>query len=222
MKLILLGPPGAGKGTQAAFVCSRYDIPQISTGDMLRAIIAGEAPTSPLATRVRETISVGKLVDDDTVVDLVKQRVREPDCANGYLFDGFPRTIPQAQAMRDAGLDVDCVVEVCVDDELVVQRISGRRVHTASGRTYHVEFDPPKRPGIDDYTGEPLTQRTDDEEATVRERLAIYHRETRPLVRFYRQLATETRLRYGEVDGNADMESVRRDIEQFLESVAGR
>ena len=222
MKLILLGPPGAGKGTQAAFVCSRYDIPQISTGDMLRAIIAGEAPTSPLARKVRETISVGKLVDDDTVVDLVKQRVREPDCANGYLFDGFPRTIPQAQAMREAGLDVDCVVEVHVDDELVVQRISGRRVHEASGRTYHVEFDPPKRPGIDDYTGEPLTQRTDDEEATVRERLAIYHRETRPLVRFYRHLSTETPLRYAEVNGNADMESVRRDIEQFLESVADR
>ena len=222
MRLILLGPPGAGKGTQAAFVCGRYDIPQISTGDMLRAIIAGDAPTSPLARRVRETISVGKLVDDDTVVGLVKQRVREPDCANGYLLDGFPRTIPQAQAMRDADLDVDCVVEVRVDDELVVQRISGRRIHKASGRTYHVEFDPPKRPGIDDCTGEPLTQRADDEEATVRERLAIYHRETRPLVRFYRQLSTETQLRYAAVDGNANMESVRREIEQFLASVADR
>lgn len=220
MRLILLGPPGAGKGTQAAFICSRCDIPQISTGDMLRAIVSGDAPASALATTVRDTIAAGKLVDDDTVVGLVKQRVRAPDCANGYLFDGFPRTIPQAEAMRDAGLDVDCVVEVRVDDDLVVKRISGRRVHRASGRTYHVEYDPPKRPGIDDRTGEPLVQRADDEAATVRKRLGIYHRETRPLVQFYRELAAKTPLRYALVDGNGSMENVRRDIEQVLSAIS--
>lgn len=220
MKLILLGPPGAGKGTQAAFVCGRYDIPQISTGDMLRAIVSGDAPASALTTTVRDTIAAGKLVDDDTVVGLVKQRVRAPDCANGYLFDGFPRTIPQAEAMRDAGLDVDCVVEVRVDDDLVVKRISGRRIHRASGRTYHVEYDPPKRRGIDDRTGEPLVQRADDEAATVRKRLGIYHRETRPLVQFYRELAAKTPLRYALVDGNGSMENVRQDIEQVLSAIS--
>lgn len=220
MRLILLGPPGAGKGTQAAFICSRYDIPQISTGDMLRAIVSGDAPASALTTTVRDTIAAGKLVDDDTVVGLVKQRVRAPDCANGYLFDGFPRTIPQAEAMRDAGLDVDCVVEVRVDDDLVVKRISGRRIHRASGRTYHVEYDPPKRRGIDDRTGEPLVQRADDEAATVRKRLGIYHRETRPLVQFYRELAAKTPLRYALVDGNDSMENVRQDIEQVLSAIS--
>lgn len=219
MKLILLGPPGAGKGTQAAFICSRYDIPQISTGDMLRAIIAGTAPAISLTEQVRETIAAGKLVDDDTVVGLVEQRVRAPDCTNGYLFDGFPRTIPQAEAMRDAGLDVDCVVEVRVADELVVQRISGRRIHRTSGRTYHVDFDPPKRQGLDDETGEPLVQRADDEANTVRKRLGIYHRETRPLVCFYRELASKTPLRYALVDGNGSMATVRRDIEHALSGI---
>ena len=218
MKLILLGPPGAGKGTQAAFICDRHDIPQISTGDMLRAVIAqAEAgASSALAKKVRETIAAGALVDDDTVVGLVKQRIEEPDCRRGYLFDGFPRTIPQAQAMRDAGIDVDCVVEIRVADDLLVRRISGRWIHKASGRTYHEEYDPPKVAGIDDDTGEPLMQRPDDQEDTVRERLRVYARQTRPLVRFYKQLAETSPLRFVVVDGSGGMEEVGRDIARAL------
>ena len=218
MKLILLGPPGAGKGTQAAFICDRYDIPQISTGDMLRAVIAqAEAgSSSALARRVRETIAAGALVDDDTVVGLVKQRIEEPDCRRGYLLDGFPRTIPQAQAMRDAGIDVDRVVEISVADDLLVRRISGRWIHEASGRTYHEEYDPPKVAGIDDDTGEPLLQRPDDQEDTVRERLRVYARQTQPLVRFYKQLAETSPLRFVVVDGSGSMEEVGKDIAQAL------
>lgn len=221
MKLILLGPPGAGKGTQASFICGRYDIPQISTGDMLRAVIAKAESDSAselgeLGRRVRETIAAGALVDDDTVVRLVEQRIREPDCRNGYLFDGFPRTIPQAEAMRDAHIDVDCVVEIRVADDLVVRRISGRRIHKASGRIYHQEYDPPKVPGLDDDTGEPLLQRPDDKEETVRERLRVYADQTRPLVRFYQRLAEETPLRFVAVDGNGGMDEVKENIAQAL------
>jgi adenylate kinase len=184
MRLILLGPPGAGKGTQAAYICSRFGIPQISTGDMLRAAIkAGSA----LGRAVKEVVDAGRLVPDSVVIALVQERLKQSDCARGYLFDGFPRTLPQAEAMRDARVAVDCVLEIEVPDEEIVARMAGRRVHLASGRTYHVKFNPPKVEGMDDITGEPLVQREDDREQTVRNRLAVYHSQTEPLVQFYRR-----------------------------------
>ena len=182
MRLILLGPPGAGKGTQAAFICSRFGIPQISTGDMLRAAVKAGTPLGLAAKKVMET---GQLVSDDIIIGLVKERLKAPDCAKGYLFDGFPRTIPQADAMKAAKVALDHVLEIDVPDEEIVLRMSGRRVHLASGRTYHVKFNPPKVEGHDDATGEPLVQRADDEEATVRKRLEVYHAQTAPLVRYY-------------------------------------
>lgn len=182
MKLILLGPPGAGKGTQANFIKEKYGIPQISTGDMLRA--AAKAGT-PLGLAAKKVIDAGNLVSDDIIIGLVKERIREPDCANGFLFDGFPRTIPQAQAMKDSGIKVDYVVEIQVPDQSIIERMSGRRVHLASGRTYHVVFNPPKVPGKDDVTGEDLVQRPDDAEDTVIKRLSVYHNQTQPLVEYY-------------------------------------
>jgi len=187
MRLILLGPPGAGKGTQAAYIARRYGIPQISTGDMLRA--AAKAGT-PLGLAAKKLMDAGRLVSDDVIVALVRARLREPDCAPGYLLDGFPRTIPQAEAMRTEGLPLDCVLEIDVPDDEIIARMGGRRVHPASGRTYHVKFNPPKAPDRDDVTGEPLIQREDDREATVRERLEIYRRETRPLLEYYRDWAS--------------------------------
>ena len=184
MRTILLGPPGAGKGTQAAFITKRYGIPQISTGDMLRA--AGKAGT-PLGVAAKKVMDSGGLVSDDIIINLVKERLTQADCAAGYLFDGFPRTIPQAQAMKDAGVRLDAVVEITVPDEDIIERMSGRRVHVASGRTYHVKFNPPKAEGKDDVTGEPLIQRDDDLEATVRKRLEVYHSQTKPLVDFYKK-----------------------------------
>jgi len=186
MRLILLGPPGAGKGTQAAFIAQKYGIPQISTGDMLRA--AAKAGT-PLGLAAKQLMDAGHLVSDDVVVALVEERLRAPDCARGYLLDGFPRTIPQAEAMRKAALPLDCVLEIDVPDEEIVSRMGGRRVHPASGRTYHVRFNPPARPERDDVTGEPLIQREDDREATVKERLEVYRRQTRPLVEYYARWA---------------------------------
>jgi adenylate kinase len=184
MRLILLGPPGAGKGTQAAYICSQFGIPQISTGDMLRAAItAGNS----LGRSVKEVMDAGRLVPDSVVIALVQERLKQPDCARGYLFDGFPRTVPQAEAMRDARVAVDCVLEIDVPDEEIVARMGGRRVHLASGRTYHVKFNPPRTEGRDDVTGEPLVQREDDREQTVRERLAVYHSQTQPLVQLYRR-----------------------------------
>lgn len=186
MRLILLGAPGAGKGTQAAFICRRFDIPQISTGDMLRAAVkAGTA----LGLAAKQVMDAGALVSDDIIIGLVKERIAQPDCANGFLFDGFPRTIPQAQALRDAGVRIDVVLEIDVPDEAIVERMSGRRVHVASGRTYHVHFNPPKVEGRDDATGEPLIQRDDDREETVKKRLAVYHEQTRPLVEYYTRWA---------------------------------
>ncbi|MGO8753706.1 MAG: adenylate kinase [Gallionellaceae bacterium] len=183
MRMILLGPPGAGKGTQASYIKDKFSIPQISTGDMLRAAIKAG---TPLGLAARQVMDAGNLVSDDIIINLVKERVREADCASGFLFDGFPRTLPQAQAMRDAGIDIDYVVEIDVPDGDIIQRMSGRRVHPASGRTYHIAFNPPRMAGKDDLTGEDLVLRLDDEEGTVRKRLEVYHAQTQPLVEYYR------------------------------------
>ena len=182
MRVILLGAPGAGKGTQAQYICKTLQIPQISTGDMLRAAVKAE---SPLGLAAKEVMDAGRLVSDDLIIGLVKERLEQADCANGCLFDGFPRTIPQAEALRDSGVHIDHVVEMDVDDEAIIERMAGRRVHLASGRTYHVIYNPPKRDGIDDVTGDALIQRDDDREEVVRDRLAVYHEQTEPLIHFY-------------------------------------
>jgi len=182
MKLILLGAPGAGKGTQANYIKERFHIPQISTGDMLRAAIKAG---SPLGVAAKKIMDEGRLVSDDIIINLVKERIRQADCVGGFLFDGFPRTIPQAEAMKQAGVQIDYVVEIDVADSEIIQRMSGRRVHLASGRTYHVLFNPPKVAGKDDVTGEDLVQRDDDQEETVKKRLAVYHQQTKPLVDYY-------------------------------------
>jgi adenylate kinase len=209
MRLILLGPPGAGKGTQAGFIKEAFGIPQISTGDMLRAAVKAGTPLGLAAQHVMDT---GALVSDDIIIGLVKDRLREPDCAAGYLFDGFPRTIPQAEAMRAAAVPVDCVLEIVVPDAAIVERMSGRYVHPASGRTYHVKFNPPRVPGKDDVTGEPLIQREDDRAETVQKRLAVYHAQTEPLIDYYLRWAESgdraaPALR--RVDGTASVEAVR-------------
>ena len=182
MRLILLGAPGAGKGTQATFICQKYGIPQISTGDMLRAAVKAG---TPLGLEAKKVMDSGALVSDDIIIGLVKERLAQPDCAKGFLFDGFPRTIPQADAMKAAGVKLDYVLEIDVPFEAIIERMSGRRSHTASGRTYHVKFNPPKVAGIDDVTGEPLIQREDDKEETVKKRLEVYAAQTRPLVEYY-------------------------------------
>ena len=182
MNLILLGPPGAGKGTQAKFLREKFGIPQISTGDMLRAAVKAGTPLGVAAKKVMDS---GQLVSDDIIIGLVKERLKEPDCAKGYLFDGFPRTIPQAEALKAAGVAIDYVLEIDVPDSAIIERMSGRRVHPASGRSYHVKFNPPRVEGRDDQTGEPLVQRDDDREATVQKRLEVYRAQTRPLVDYY-------------------------------------
>jgi len=209
MKLILLGPPGAGKGTQAAFIAKKYGIAQISTGDMLRA--AAGAGT-PLSLAAKELMDAGQLVSDEVVVALVEERLRAPDCARGYLLDGFPRTIPQAEAMRRAALPLDCVLEIDVPDAEIVARMSGRRVHPPSGRTYHVKFNPPRAPERDDVTGEPLIQREDDREATVKERLAVYRRQTRPLIEYYAKWSASGEAgapRFRRISGLGGVEEIR-------------
>ena len=198
MRFILLGPPGAGKGTQAGFITRKFSVPQISTGDMLRAAI--KAGTG-LGLRVRQLMDAGQLVSDDIIIDLVKQRLQQPDCAGGFLFDGFPRTIAQAEAMKKAGVRIDYVLEIAVDDEEIVQRMSGRRVHPASGRTYHVKFNPPKTADRDDVTGEPLILREDDKPETVKQRLQVYHAQTQPLIKYYTKW---------EAQGDADAPRHRR------------
>ena len=209
MRLILLGPPGAGKGTQAQFIREKFGIPQISTGDMLRAAVKAGTPLGIEAKKVMES---GALVGDDIIIGLVRDRLRAPDCANGYLFDGFPRTIPQAEAMKEAGVAIDYVLEIDVPDSAIVERMSGRRVHVASGRTYHVKFNPPKVAGKDDATGEDLVQRKDDEEATVRNRLGVYHQQTEPLVEYYKQWGATGDNRapnYHRIDGIGSVEEVK-------------
>ena len=188
MRIILLGPPGAGKGTQAQTLTKAFSIPQISTGDMLRAAIK---EGTPLGLQAKAVMDAGKLVSDEIIIGLVKERIAADDCKNGFLFDGFPRTIPQAEALVEAGIEIDGVVELQVPDEKIVKRMSGRRVHLASGRTYHIVYNPPKVEGKDDVTGEDLVIRADDEEATVRSRLEVYHNQTEPLVAFYKKLASE-------------------------------
>ncbi|MBK7061709.1 MAG: adenylate kinase [Rubrivivax sp.] len=208
MRLILLGPPGAGKGTQATQICRKYSIPQISTGDMLRtAVKAGTA----LGLAAKKVMDTGSLVSDEIIIGLVKARITQPDCANGFLFDGFPRTIPQAEAMKAAGVKLDVVLEIDVPDEAIIERMSGRRAHMASGRTYHVHFNPPKVEGKDDVTGEPLIQRDDDKEETVRKRLEIYHRQTRPLIDYYSNWAARdaaTAPRYTRISGTGTVEEI--------------
>ncbi|MCC6608542.1 MAG: adenylate kinase [Burkholderiales bacterium] len=209
MRLILLGPPGAGKGTQAGFIVERYGIPQISTGDMLRAAIKAG---SPLGKAAKQVMDAGQLVADDLIIALVQDRLAQADCAKGYLFDGFPRTIPQADALKAAGVAIDTVLEIDVPDEEIIQRMDGRRVHLASGRTYHVVFNPPRTPDRDDPTGEPLVQRDDDKAATVRKRLEVYRNQTRPLVDYYAAWAAtgDPRApRYRRVSGMGTVEEIR-------------
>ena len=218
MRLILLGPPGAGKGTQAAFICQKFGIPQISTGDMLRAAVKAGTPLGIAAKTVMDS---GALVSDEIIISLVQERLRAPDCAKGYLFDGFPRTIPQADALRGAQLRVDVVLEIDVPDAAIVERMSGRRVHPASGRTYHLKYNPPKVPGKDDVTGEDLIQREDDREETVKHRLAVYHAQTEPLVAYYAKWAgtgDPAAPRYRKVNGTGSVDAVRAAIRTTLAS----
>ena len=209
MRLILLGPPGAGKGTQAGFIRERFAIPQISTGDMLRAARAAKTPLGIAAGKVMDA---GQLVSDDIILGLVRERLKAPDCANGYLFDGFPRTLPQAEALKSAGVPLDYVLEIDVSDDEVIQRMSGRRVHAASGRSYHVKFNPPRVAGRDDETGEPLVQRDDDREETVRKRLEVYRRQTRPLVDYYTAWAASgdaSAPKYRKISGLGSLDDIR-------------
>jgi adenylate kinase len=209
MRVILLGGPGAGKGTQANYIKERYKIPQISTGDMLRAAVKAG---TPLGVEAKKVMDSGGLVSDDIILGLVDERIKDPDCANGYLFDGFPRTLAQADALKDKGVKIDAVVEIDVDDNEIIKRMSGRRVHLASGRTYHVVFNPPKEEGKDDETGEPLIQRDDDKEETVRERLSVYHDQTEPLIEYYSKWAASGEgdaPKYVKINGIGKVDEIR-------------
>jgi adenylate kinase len=209
MRLILLGGPGAGKGTQAAYIKQKYAIPQISTGDMLRAAVKAG---TPLGVAAKQVMDRGELVSDDIIIGLVRERIGERDCGKGFLFDGFPRTIPQAEAMRGTGVELDHVVDIAVPDQVIIERMSGRRVHLPSGRTYHMKFNPPKNDMLDDVTGEPLVQRDDDREETVKKRLAVYHDQTEPLIDYYDkwyQIGDRRAPKYHRVDGLGTVEQVR-------------
>ncbi|MGB5307073.1 MAG: adenylate kinase [Gammaproteobacteria bacterium] len=209
MRVILLGGPGAGKGTQANYIKEKYNIPQISTGDMLRAAVKAG---TPLGVAAKKVMDAGGLVSDDIILGLVEERIKQDDCANGYLFDGFPRTLAQADALKDKGVSIDCVVEIDVDDAEIIKRMSGRRVHLASGRTYHVVFNPPREEGKDDETGEPLIQRDDDQEDTVRERLKVYHDQTEPLIAYYSKWAEAGGAgapRYVKINGIGKVDEIR-------------
>jgi adenylate kinase len=209
VRLILLGPPGAGKGTQATFIKERFGIPQISTGDMLRAAVKAG---TPLGMEAKKVMDAGQLVSDDIIIGLVKERLNQDDSKSGYLFDGFPRTIPQADAMRNSGVDLDYVLEIDVNESSIIERMSGRRTHPASGRTYHVKFNPPKVEGKDDITGEPLIQRDDDREETVRKRLEVYRQQTRPLVEYYSNWSSQGDVRapkYRKISGVGSVDEIR-------------
>ena len=214
MKIILLGPPGAGKGTQAEIICKNFSIPHISTGDMLREAIANETATGKIA---KEIMDAGNLVPDDVNVSMVKERIKKEDCRNGFLFDGFPRTIPQADALEKQEIFVNVVLELTLKDELIINRMSGRRVHQPSGRSYHLEFNPPEKDGVDDVTGEPLIQRDDDKPETVKNRLEVYWEQTNPLIVYYRSKSVQTDLKYIEIDGSKSMEKVSSQIQAALE-----
>jgi adenylate kinase len=217
MRLILLGAPGAGKGTQATFICQKYGIPQISTGDMLRAAVKAG---SPLGLEAKAIMASGGLVSDDLIINLVKDRLTQPDCVNGFLFDGFPRTIPQADAMKAAGVKLDYVVEIDVPFDAIIERMSGRRSHPASGRTYHVKFNPPKVAGVDDVSGEPLIQRDDDKEETVKNRLDVYSAQTRPLVDYYSSWAARDAAsapKYRAVSGMGDVDVIKSRVFEALD-----
>lgn len=211
MKIILLGPPGAGKGTQANFIKEKFNIPQISTGDMLRAAVSAG---TELGLEAKKVMDAGGLVSDELILGLVKERISEDDCANGYLFDGFPRTIIQAEAMAASGIDVDYVIEIKVEDEPIIKRMSGRRAHLASGRTYHIEFNPPQVEGKDDVTGEALVQRDDDKEETVKKRLNVYHEQTSPLIKYYTEEANknDADIKYVSVNGMEEVNVVTKNI----------
>ncbi len=214
MHIILLGPPGAGNGTQRQIICEQFDIPQISTGDMLRSAISAG---TELGLRVKSVMDSGALVSDDIIIELVEARILEDDCRNGFLFDGFPRTIPQADALSAAGVDIEVVLEITVPDDEIIRRMSGRRIHQASGRTYHVEYNPPQVEGKDDETGESLIQRDDDKEETVRERLSVYRRQTEPLIGFYTEKAEQDgKLQYVKVDGLGEVSAIQREILKTL------
>lgn len=217
MKIILLGAPGAGKGTQAQLIMDKFGIPQISTGDMLRAAVKAG---TPLGLKAKDIMSSGGLVPDDLIIALVKERIKAPDCENGFLFDGFPRTIPQAEALLEAGIEIDHVIEIDVADEEIVSRLAGRRVHEPSGRVYHISHQPPKQEGLDDITGEPLVQREDDKEETVRKRLDVYHEQTKPLVKFYQDLEASGHPqapKYTQISGVGDIDDIRTQLESVLQ-----
>tara|TARA_Y100000992_G_scaffold271773_1_gene212912 strand:- start:91 stop:738 length:648 start_codon:yes stop_codon:yes gene_type:complete len=214
MKIILLGPPGAGKGTQAEIICKNFSIPHISTGDMLREAIANE---TKIGKQAKEIMDAGNLVPDNVIISLVKERIENDDCKNGYLFDGFPRTIPQADALENQEIFMDIVLELTIEDKLIINRMSGRRIHQPTGRSYHLEFNPPKEDGIDDFTGEPLIQREDDKPETVKNRLEVYREQTNPLIVYYRSKSVQTDLKYIEIDGSRAMDEVSSQIKTALE-----
>ena len=216
MRIILLGAPGVGKGTQAKFICNRFAIPQISTGDMLRESVRDG---SSLGRKVKKVMDQGALVTDDIIIDLVKDRIKKNDCEKGYLFDGFPRTIPQAEALAQENIQIDSVIEIKVEDDQIIARLAGRRVHQGSGRIYHIINNPPKRKNLDDVTGEPLIQRDDDKESTIKQRLEVYRNQTEPLVNFYQKMHKDGVLSYRSIDGNKMYEKLSAEILNYLEDL---
>ena len=213
MNLIILGPPGAGKGTQAAFIASEQNIPHISTGDMLREAIKNG---TELGLQAKAVMDAGNLVSDELIIELVKERISKDDCKNGFLFDGFPRTIPQAEALQENNVDINGVIELVIADEEIIKRMSGRRIHLASGRTYHVDFNPPKKPGLDDETGEELIIRKDDEPETVKDRLKVYWTQTQPLIEYYSNFKNASDFKYLTVNGTLTVEEIKNNIKDFL------